>query len=76
MFFISSFIFQIFRVKIPGREFDSDDDGLCADNDGHRADNNVGRAENYGRRADDDVRRADDNGRCACHIMDKDSRLE
>ena len=65
MFFISSFIFQIFRVKVPGREFDSDDDGLCAEDDGHRADDDV-------RHADDDGRRADDDGRRACYVMDKD----
>ena len=34
MFFISLFIFQIFRVKVPGGEFDSDNDGLCAGDDG------------------------------------------
>ena len=67
MFFISLFIFQIFRVKVPGREFDSDDDGLRAEDDGHRADDNV-------RRADDDGRRADDDGHRARHTKDKDSR--
>ena len=34
VFFISSLLFQIFRLKVPGREVDSDDDGLCADDDG------------------------------------------
>ena len=29
-----SLLFQIFRLKVPGREIDSDDDGLCADDDG------------------------------------------
>ena len=73
MFFISLFIFQIFRVKVPGREFDSDDDGLRADDDGHRADDDVRHADDDGRRADDDGRRADDDGRRARHVMDKDS---
>ena len=73
MFFISSFIFQIFRVKVPGGEFDSDDDGLRADDDGHRADDDVRHADDDGRRADDDGRRADDDGRRARHVMDKDS---
>ena len=34
VFFISSLLFQIFRLKVPGREIDSDDDGLRADDDG------------------------------------------
>ena len=55
VFFISSFIFQIFRDKVPEGEFDSDDDGRRADDDGHRADDD-------GRRADVDGHRADDNG--------------
>ena len=29
-----SLLFQIFRLKVPGREIDSDDDGPCADDDG------------------------------------------
>ena len=29
-----SLLFQIFRLKAPGRETDSDDDGPCADDDG------------------------------------------
>ena len=28
------FLFQILRLKVPGRELDSDDDGLCAGDDG------------------------------------------
>ena len=30
----SSLLFQIFRLKVPGGEINSDDDGLCADDDG------------------------------------------
>ena len=34
VFFIGLLLFQIFRLKVPGREINFDDDGFFADDDG------------------------------------------